>query len=825
MAIWGRPPLRAARAHPHLAAALAFALLVLAYLWRALIGGEVLGPLADLYGYVPFHAQTPPDVVRYLNPLLTDVPLAHYPWHFFARQQLHAGTFPAWNPHVFGGVPFFANPQMMLLTPFSLPLWLLPLNAGMGWSAALTLWAAAFGTYLLVRELRLGFLPGLLAGTAYALCSFHVVWLTHGSLPAVSALLPWTLWLVERVLRRGGLGVAIGLALATGIAVTGGHPGTQLHVLSATGLYALVRAIALGPQLPAAVRARRLALAGGAIVTGLLLVAVVFVPELHSSNGTLGTQARAGGTGGEPGTRMPFAAIRTVLFPDWWGRPSGVVSFGPAVQEPGAAVEVTFSERTFYPGVVAFLLAVVALVSRGAWRRKAPFVLLGAVALAIPLHGPGVYQLAEHLPALKLVQNQRVHFVFELAVAVLGAFGLEAVLARRGGERRQLIAPAVGLGAAAIALLSLGPSGHDVRQVLHHFATGADVRGAGALALTSSAWLALFSAGVGALLLVGRRWPRYLTAAGAAVVLLATGDVLHFAQGYQPIAPAAKMIPRPTPAIAFLRRHVGDARIMGVGGALPNDWSLVYGFDDVRGYDPPFPTLRFFRLWRTANPEQATWEGFHMNALTPTALDVLSVLRARYVIAPPGYVALGPPGAPLRALRRVYDGGDATIFANEHSPPRALVPPAVEVVAGEDAARLAVTEERFDPRRGAVVERSEPAAASLLRAPAAHGTAAVMGEQNARVTLRAQLDRRGLVVLNDALMDGWTVTVDGHPAAALHVDDVMRGVIVPAGTHRIVWSYTVPGLRLGAILSLLTALTLLAATATRALRSRRTPAR
>jgi membrane protein YfhO len=823
MAIWGRPPLlRAVLARPHLAAALLFALLVLAYLWPVLVGGSMLGPLADLYGSAPFVAQTPRDAAHYVNPLLTDVPLAHYPWHFFARQQVHAGTFPAWNPHVLGGVPFFANPQMMLLTPFSLPFWLLPLNMGMGWSAALMLWTAAFGTYLLARELRLGFLPGLLAGTAYAFCSFHVVWLTHGSLPAVSALLPWTLWLVERVLRRGGLGAAIGLAVATGIAVTGGHPGTQLHVLSATGLYALVRAIALPPEVTAGVRARRLALTGGAIVVGLLLVAVMFLPELHASSGTLGTQARAGGTGGEPGTRMPFAAIRSVLFPDWWGRPSGVSSFGPAFQEGGAAVEVTFNERTFYPDVVALLLAVVALVSRGAWRRKGPFVLLGAIALAVPLHGPGVYQLAEHLPALKLVQNQRMHFVFELAVAVLGAFGLEAVLARRQGERRQCVAPVLGIGAALIALVSLGPSGHDVRQVWHHFRTGANVRGGHALALTSIAWLALLSAGVGVLLLGARRWPRHVATAGALVVLLAAGDMLHFAHGYQPMAPASKAIPRPTSAIAFLRRHVGDARIMGMGGALPNDWSLVYGFDDVRGYDPPFPTLRFFRLWRTANPEQGTWEAFRMNRLDATALDVLSVLRARYVITPPGAISLEPPGTNLHALHRVYDGADATIFANDHSPPRALVPRTVAVVGGENAARLAVTEEAFDPRRSAVVERPELGAPALRPA---HGTATVVGEQNSRVTLHAQLDGRGLVVLNDALMDGWSVTVDGHPAPALHVNDLMRGVIVPGGTHRIVWRYTVPGLRVGAVLSLLTALALLAVTAAVVLRSRRTPAR
>ena len=66
------------------------------------------------------------------------------------------------------------------------------------------------------------------------------------------------------------------------------------------------------------------------------------------------------------------------------------------------------------------------------------------------------------------------------------------------------------------------------------------------------------------------------------------------------------------------------------------------------------------------------------------------------------------------------------------------------------------------------------------------------------MTLRASLDRRGLVVLDDDFTDGWSVRVDGRPAHALHVDDVMRGVVVGPGRHEIVWSYAVPGLAAGA---------------------------
>lgn len=50
------------------------------------------------------------------------------------------------------------------------------------------------------------------------------------------------------------------------------------------------------------------------------------------------------------------------------------------------------------------------------------------------------------------------------------------------------------------------------------------------------------------------------------------------------------------------------------------------------------------------------------------------------------------------------------------------------------------------------------------------------------------------------------------------------GVIVPAGSHEVVWSYRVPGLRLGIVLSLLTLLGLTGAAVALRLRGRR-PAR
>jgi hypothetical protein len=108
----------------------------------------------------------------------------------------------------------------------------------------------------------------------------------------------------------------------------------------------------------------------------------------------------------------------------------------------------------------------------------------------------------------------------------------------------------------------------------------------------------------------------------------------------------------------------------------------------------------------------------------------------------------------------------------------------------------AVAEGRFDARHDAMVG---PAA----RAPQpGRGTVRVVDDRPAEVALRADMTRGGLVVLNDAIDEGWTVRVDGRAAEAVRVNGVMRGVQVPRGSHEIRWSYRVPGLTVGAAISL-----------------------
>lgn len=785
---WGSKTTRVARAlamHQHRCAAALFALLVLVYLWPALIGGELLAPTSLLYLYDPWRSAVPPDLVSFLNPVLGDVPTTYYPWNVLARNLIHAGTFPAWNPYALGGTPFFANPEVAWFSPFTLPLWTFPLHYGLGVAAAAKLWMAGFGTYLLARQLALGFWAGMLAGISFALCSFDVVWLTHGVQVSVAVLLPWTLLLVERVVRGTRPWDALALAGVVAFVLTGGHPGTQLHVLAGALLYALVRTVA-STDVATPERLRRLAWIAGAIVLGALLTAVTLLPAQQAAVGTAGEAARLHG-GEFIGTEMSSRALLAALFPDWWGRPGGLpnplVLHGPA----------SYNERALYAGGASLVLALTALLTPTGWRRKAPFVVLGAIGAAVAAR-TSLVSVVDHLPLFDHVQNQRMALWFVLAVALLAGFGLQAVL-DAPQQRRVWGAVGAALLAALVAFLAVGTGaatfGHVVDQALHR--AGAVTRDE--LALASVLRFTVLVVAMAVVLLVVRRRPATGRLLGGLLVLLVAFDMLHFANGYQPIAPASKSIPPRTPAIAFLQRHADEGRIAGIGEALPSDYSSVFGLRDATGYDPPQPSMRFFRVWQITQPDQSPGSAFHIRS-SPPSLRALDLLGARWLLAPSG-----TPTAP-KIFKQVYDGPDGTILESLRAMPRAIAASSSQLASDEVQEVTAVAQDGFDPRTEVVLARED-----LEGEPPPPGTDSgrvrVVAEENASVTLRATLPSAAVVVLDDAWAPGWSVSVDGKPARALRADVILRGVAVPAGTHTIVWSYRVPGLRAGLALTLL----------------------
>ena len=117
-----------------------------------------------------------------------------------------------------------------------------------------------------------------------------------------------------------------------------------------------------------------------------------------------------------------------------------------------------------------------------------------------------------------------------------------------------------------------------------------------------------------------------------------------------------------------------------------------------------------------------------------------------------------------------------------------------------------------DWRRTAVVETNEPLELTPSEPSPDSEHCLIVAAEPSRVEIEARLSAPGLVVLSDQYYPGWEATVqaDGQsqPVPILRTNRVMRGVLLPAGEHRIVYEFRPKSVLAGAIVSGLTTLAL-----------------
>ncbi|HEX3214703.1 MAG TPA: YfhO family protein, partial [Actinomycetota bacterium] len=134
------------------------------------------------------------------------------------------------------------------------------------------------------------------------------------------------------------------------------------------------------------------------------------------------------------------------------------------------------------------------------------------------------------------------------------------------------------------------------------------------------------------------------------------------------------------------------------------------------------------------------------------------------------------------------------------APPLARLYHQVDVVA-DPAERLSRLQAGYPLGERALVE--EPVAG--LARPSSPAQVRVERRDQTRVEVSVRTGADGLLVLGDPWYPQWRVEVDGRPAELLRADHAFRGVRVPVGSHRVVFTYEDQALQAGLAVSLLTA--------------------
>ncbi|MEW6074105.1 MAG: hypothetical protein AB1726_16100, partial [Planctomycetota bacterium] len=303
---------------------------------------------------------------------------------------------------------------------------------------------------------------------------------------------------------------------------------------------------------------------------------------------------------------------------------------------------------------------------------------------------------------------------------------------------------------------------------------------------------------------------------GGTIVALALLQGLFFGRGANPTVPRAAVFP-PTRTEAILAAGLGPHRFLADPGVLPADTGLVRGLSHLEGYDAmdvaAFNDYRVHVLPRGVNPLLA-WSARGVDPTLPAfRLYGVGMFAMREPYEHPEWELVASPAGAGEARAETW------IYRARDPWPRAFCVPRVVSVA--ELARLVEADPRgWDPRALAALDEGWR--------PAAPFATASVGEPvwtNSTVRVRAELDGDGLLVLTDQAFPGWRVFVDGVERELLTADLIFRAVALEAGAHEIEFRYDPLSIRLGAALSALAGLGILAlAIAGMARRPRRPPA-
>ncbi|MFQ5529870.1 MAG: hypothetical protein ACE5FP_05910, partial [Gemmatimonadota bacterium] len=192
------------------------------------------------------------------------------------------GAIPTWLPHVYGGLPWYANPGMTWYPFRFLADLVLPATRIFPAIYVVQTTVAGFGAYLLARELGSRRWIALLAGLAFQFTGQFMSWVLAGHDGRMIGLSsgPLFFFFLHRGIRTGRLAPFVGASATIGFAMLSFQIQTAYYVLLGGALWSLFLLVKLGWVRQTKPLVRRVALGAAAVAFAFALNAVNFLPFL-----------------------------------------------------------------------------------------------------------------------------------------------------------------------------------------------------------------------------------------------------------------------------------------------------------------------------------------------------------------------------------------------------------------------------------------------------------------------------------------------------------------------------------------------------------------
>lgn len=770
--------------------------------------------------------------------------VASLSWGTVLQEARAEGIIPLWNPYIFCGMPAyfnltfgvdysFYNISAQAVTSCSQLFQALLANRPLGYVIFYYL-VLGLGTYALtfskVQSRLIALLAGL--GTMYSMHILSWIMISHITKIKTICWLPWLMLVLERLRVRFEWGSLLFLILLFHFIYVPFHVQMIFYIVLMLGVYYVVFLVnVVRKREEWKVLLRSAALVATAAVLGVALNAdrILTIVEYSKSSirGTTSVveqtgyivQAQKGASDFAYATNWSFSPgeIMTFVVPSWYG--FGTHRFNPGTtREPFTANTYwgpqPFVDGPYYMGIIILLFAVWGF----ARNRKDPFVMFLALTVVFALfvsfgkEFPLVYKLMfDYFPLFsKFRVPSMILILAQIAVPLLAAFGIASLL-QPGGELQKnrekklkyaiyaigilLLLSVVARGPVQIIYSSIFPIedvGPKLAQSLRTDQTRvvADfyslVTQTVATDLSIALGLLLISLGSVWLFLKGK-----LKSSWVLVLLVVASVADLWRVDINPMEPVAREYQQSvfaTPEyVRFLQRDSTLFRTLTfIDGQPQQDNILAYWkIQNIYGYHPAK-----LRLYQDA-----------IDVATLGNPLLLQLMNVKYIISNNVNTLTSHD-----TLMPVYDGADAKVAHFRIGLPRAFFVRRWETASAPDILNK-IAALSFDPQDVAYIPEDQ----TIRIDPPQQGARTEYiryGLQDFELNVTAT--GNNLLFLSEVYYpDGWKAFIDGQETPIYRLNYLFRGVVVPAGTHRLEMKFDSDSFRLGKGISLLSNLLLL----------------
>jgi hypothetical protein len=231
---------------------------------------------------------------------------------------------------------------------------------------------------------------------------------------------------------------------------------------------------------------------------------------------------------------------------------------------------------------------------------------------------------------------------------------------------------------------------------------------------------------------------------------------------------------------------------------FPPNFSAFYNVQSVDGYDPLY-LRRYAELIAASERGKADINppfGFN-RIITPHNFNskIIDLLGVKYILS---LSDIEPENK--ERLAKVFQEGETRVYENKQVLPRVFFVDETKFVKSKNEAILEMMREDFDPAKTALVEE-ENSLGVLSKSPPrwtnrwTKGKAEVVKYSENQVVVQTDNTSGGFLVLTDSFYPIWHARIDGKETSIYRTDFAFRGIIVPAGKHRVEFYNTLELLR------------------------------